>query len=483
MNRIQPQTIRFRLTAWYTAILAVTFAVVGIGIWLALQHSIDSTIDNELRSHLADVRAYVRREAPAGGLAYLISELNEDSATPEAANLRIADASGRWIYRSSGTADWTFAAPRTTGLPWTGRTQAMTVRGKPVRIISAPLKTGVVQIGIPLDEFEELQQYFLWSAALGAPLLLALAALGGFWMSGRALQPVDRIANAARRIGTRNLAERLPSNGSGDEMDRLSAVLNEMLDRLESAFRRITQFTADASHELRTPVAIIRTTAEITLSRRRTVEEHRQAWDVVQAQAERTSQLIHDLLALARADAASEVLVFEPLDISQVVGDTCRQVAIMAEARGLTLGTQLEKGLIVFADPEALRRVLLILLDNASKYTPASGKIEVLTNSDDRNVVIEVRDTGIGIASDDLPHIFERFYRASKDRSRDSGGAGLGLSIAQSIVVRHEGRITVESVLGSGSTFRVFLPGGTGMPNSFSNSSESENILELKAKR
>ncbi|MGH9655164.1 MAG: sensor histidine kinase, partial [Bryobacteraceae bacterium] len=272
-------------------------------------------------------------------------------------------------------------------------------------------------------------------------------------------------------------------SGTGDEMDRLSAVLNEMLERLESAFRRITQFTADASHELRTPVAIIRTTAEITLSRRRTVEEHCQAWDVVQAQAERTSQLIHDLLALARADAASEELVFEPLDISQVVGDTCRQVAIMAEARGLTLGTQLEKGLIAFADPEALRRVLLILLDNAAKYTPACGKVGVLTNSDDRNVVIEVRDTGIGIASDDLPHIFERFYRASKDRSRDSGGAGLGLSIAQSIVARHEGRITVESVLGSGSTFRVYLPGGTEPLNPFSNSSESQNILELKAKR
>jgi heavy metal sensor kinase len=484
VNRLQPQTIRFRLTAWYTAILGVTFAIVAIGVWIALQQSIRTTIDKELRSQLTTVRAYLDREASKGNVAHLIKELHEDPETSAYTNLRIADTAGRWIYQSPETYGWSPAVPDPAGLPRRGRTQAALVRGKALRIISAPVKAGIVQIGMPLDEFEELQEDFLWTAAFGAPVLLFLAALGGFWMSGRALRPVDRIAGAAQRISAQNLTERLPGSGAGDELDRLSGVLNEMLDRLESAFRRITQFTADASHELRTPVAIIRTTAEVTQSRSRTPEEHCQAWDVVQTQAERTSLLIDDLLALARADAGSEELVFEPVNISEIVSSGCSHMQVIAETRGLTIQPRLASEQIVFADPDALRRAVLILLDNATKYTPAPGKIEVLTKvTDQAVVVIEVRDTGIGISSDDLPHIFDRFYRVARDRSRDSGGAGLGLSIAQSIVARHGGRISVESALGSGSVFRIHLPGRVTPPHPFSDSSESANILELKTQQ
>lgn len=480
MNKFQRQSIRFRLTVWYTAILATTFAIVGIGIWLALRQSVSSTIDKELRSHLAAVRTYVHREAPAGGLSSLIAELNEDSATPEAANLRIADAAGRWIYRSPGSETWSSAPPQISGLPWAGKTQAVSALGKDMRIISAPLKTGIVQIGIPLDAFEELQREFLWTAAIGAPVLLLLAALGGFWMSGRALRPVDRIAGAARRIGARNLVERLPASGTGDELDRLSSVLNEMLDRLESAFNKITRFTADASHELRTPVAIIRTTTEIVQSRKRTVEEHCQAWNTVQAQAERMSGLIQDLLVLARADGASEQRVFEPSNISEIVTAACAQIQVIAEPKGLSIRTQIAAECTVFGDAGALLRAVLILLDNAVKYTSAPGAIEVLVNITDRDLVaIEVRDTGIGISRADLPHIFERFYRATKDRSRDTGGAGLGLSIAQAIAARHKGFIAVESTVGAGSVFRMLLPGRQ-ILNRFRSSSESENMLELE---
>jgi signal transduction histidine kinase len=232
-----------------------------------------------------------------------------------------------------------------------------------------------------------------------------------------------------------------------------------MLARLESAFKNISQFTADASHELRTPVAIIRTTAELTQSRSRTIEEHAKAWHVVQTQAERMSQLIGDLLTLARADSGSDELIFEVVPLDEIVRDACSQMQIITEAKGLTLHLRISAGCTVSADTGALRRALLIILDNATKASPAPGTIEVFMSAHSRSFAqIEVRDHGAGISSEDLPHIFERFYRAGKDRSRTSGGAGLGLSIAQSIVTRHGGEITVESTVGTGSAFRLRLP-------------------------
>jgi signal transduction histidine kinase len=344
----------------------------------------------------------------------------------------------------------------------TGALQTARVENQRMRVLSAPVEVGTVQLALPLDQFEELRDDFVWTMAFGMPILFCVASIGGFWMSGRALKPVDEIADAAKRISARNLSERLPSVGTGDELDRLSGVLNEMLAGLEAAFRRITQFTADASHELRTPVAIIRTTAEVIRARTRTIEEHQQAWESVLRQTERTSQLLDDLLTLARADSGSDAFHFESIDLDGVVRDACTEIQLVAESKNLKISTGPLPECLVLADREALRRAFLILLDNAIKATPDGGAIQVSVTIDEefepKMIFISFKDTGTGVGSEDLPYIFDRFYRAQQDRSRRTGGAGLGLSIALWIVTRHGGTINVESAVGVGSTFCVQLP-------------------------
>ncbi len=208
---------------------------------------------------------------------------------------------------------------------------------------------------------------------LGTPLLFCIASAAGYWLSGRALRPVDRIASAARRITIENLSERLPATGAGDELDRLSQVLNEMLAGLESAFRRITQFTADASHELRTPLAIIRTTAEVIRGRTRTPAEHDRAWASVLAQTERTSQLVNDLLTLTRGDADSGGLLSEITNVERVLAEACSDMQVLAHSKGIEMVLVFADNATVLGDGDALRRVFTILLDNAIKATPAEA--------------------------------------------------------------------------------------------------------------
>lgn len=444
MNR---RSIRFRLTAWYAAILAVTLAVTGAGVWLAMRDSIYETIDKDLRSRLHAMRDFLRQQP--------VDELIEDTAlSPMGTRFRIAKTSGEWLYQAPGTERWN-APPPVADLPERGRTQTIVLNRKPMRVLSAPIPSGVVQIGIPIDEFTEMLSEFTWTALLGSPFLLMLASAGGYWMSRRALAPVEEIARTAGEIQAQNLSERLPVGGTGDELDHLSSTLNGMLGRLEDSFRRVTQFTADASHELRTPVAIIRTTAEVVRRKSRSEAEYIEALDRILKESERTTGLIEDLMLLARADAQAETMLRETVPLADLARDACADVRALAENAGVTLRAGELEECSVAGDPQALRRLLLILLDNAIKYSKPGGEVSLALRIEEKSAMLEVRDNGIGIAADDLPHIFERFYRASKDRSRTVGGVGLGLSIARWIAQQHGGQILVESVAGQGSVFRV----------------------------
>jgi heavy metal sensor kinase len=457
---VNRRSIQFRLTAWYAVILAVTFTAVGIGVWLAMRDSINDTVDKDLRSRLQAMQDLLKPNAL--GTEVPLKELIEDAPlSPAGTRFRIANTRGRWLYQSPGTEGWDAMPPDTSRLPKGGRFETLAQHGKPVRILSAAIPLGVVQIGIPVDEFAEMLSGFTWTSLLASPLLLILASAGGYWMSRRALAPVERMARTAADIEAQNLSKRLPIRGTGDELDQLSATLNAMFARLEDSFRRITQFTADASHELRTPVAIIRTTAEVIRKKPRSEKEYAAALDRILAESERTTELVEDLMALARADANVEDLALEPVELAELTQTACAEARVLAEAAGIRLTNA---GLIqctVPGDYRALRRLLLILLDNAIKYSKPGGEVQVylsLCQRERRTAMLEVRDHGIGIAPEDLPHIFERFYRASKDRSRKVDGVGLGLSIAESIASRHGGEIQVESSPGVGSTARVLLP-------------------------
>jgi signal transduction histidine kinase len=252
---------------------------------------------------------------------------------------------------------------------------------------------------------------------------------------------------------------RLDVPESGDELQRLSETLNSMLGRLEASFNRITQFTADASHELRTPLALMRTTTEVSLRTSQTVADYREAQQEVLSELEKTSSLVEKLMLLARADAGVEALQRFPVNVADCLREACEDGQILAETKQLSFQQNIDTSrLIVEGDSHALHRLFLILIDNAVKYTSSGGSITVRLKRIDDSVVAEFRDTGIGITAEDLPNIFDRFYRADKARSREFGGVGLGLSIARWVAEAHKGSIEVQSTPDSGSVFCVRLP-------------------------
>jgi heavy metal sensor kinase len=263
----------------------------------------------------------------------------------------------------------------------------------------------------------------------------------------------------ARNISAQNLSSRLDVPQTRDELQRLSETLNGMLSRIELAFKKITQFTADASHELRTPVAVMRTRAELSLRKARSADEYRDVIAEVLAELEKTSGLIEQLMFLARADSGAETLQFTATDLAAVLREACHQGAALAEAKQIAFHESISDGaMLTQGDPTSLRRLFLILIDNAVKYTPSGGQVEVSLQRTGGYATVEVRDTGIGISEADLPNVFERFYRADKARTRELGGVGLGLSIGRWITEVHGGTIEVHSTPGRGSVFQVRLP-------------------------
>lgn len=297
----------------------------------------------------------------------------------------------------------------------------------------------------------DLLRVLLWSLL---PVVIAIACVGGAWLSGRALKPVQNISNAALMISIENLSERLPVPATGDELAHLTEVLNSMFSRLESAVKTLSQFVADASHELRTPLTVIRTTADLALRRDRTPESYRQSLDEVSVEAERMTRLIEDLLLLARNDAAVVEMPLAALDLRDVLHAVCSEAHSLAELRNIRLNASIgSEPAIVSGNQPALHRLFLVLVDNALKYSPEGGEVILKVNRNDSHVDVSVKDFGAGIPNSDLPHIFKRFYRA--DHARSGGGHGLGLSLASSIAQAHGASIEVESSENSGSVFRV----------------------------
>jgi len=282
-----------------------------------------------------------------------------------------------------------------------------------------------------------------------------IACLGGAWLSGRALKPVNDIAAAAHMISIENLAERLPVPETGDELARLTEVLNSMFARLESAVKTLSQFAADASHELRTPLAVIRTTAELALRRERTPESYRDSLQEVAAEAERMTRLVEELLILARSDAATAEMPLGAVNVGEALADVCDEMRSLAQMREIRIRTDVsgDGAAMVAGNRPALHRLFLVLLDNALKFSRPGGEVILKVENVDSRVLVTIEDFGVGISEDDLPHIFERFYRA--EEARTGAGHGLGLSLAKNIARVHGASIEVHSTEGAGSRFTV----------------------------
>ena len=304
---------------------------------------------------------------------------------------------------------------------------------------------------------EEIRVAFAWLIPLG----VLLASVGGYFLARRSLAPVAAMGAQAERIGAINLHDRLAVRNPNDELGRLAQTFNDLLDRLDQSFERQRRFISDASHELRTPVSILRGEAEVALSQAsRSPEEYRESLAVLHQEAQRLSRIVEDLFTLTRADAGEYRLAHSDFYLDELVADCARATRALAQAKNIALVAEASEEMPVHADEDLLRRMLLNLLDNAIKYTPAGGNISVACGSVSNGYEVSVTDSGPGIPADMQSRIFERFFRVDRAHSRSGtdGGAGLGLSIARWIAEAHLGRIELVRSDAAGSAFKVYIP-------------------------
>ncbi len=451
--------IRWRLAAWYFCTLAAILTFVAVGSWLTMRRSLEHALDLGLTHQLNGLRDYVAKSgaarpedlpprlAPISGLSDLF---------------RVYDAAGGLICESTTLTSRhvRLAAPRDADSTVRYRSAP---GGFALRLAYQRYRLGehtiTLEVGDPVRKFETALQELTTALWLSLPILLAIGSLGGFWLSARALQPVDQLTRDARAITATDLSRRLAVPRAKDELRRLSETLNVMLDRIENSFRQVRRFTADASHELRAPVTLIHTAAEFSLRRKRSAEELEDGMRKILREAQRTARLIDDLLVLARADSDPTAFLLKPMDLAAVLDEVAEQAGVLAAPHGVSVTSHRAPGALrVNGDEASLRRLILILVDNAVKYTPAGGHLTFDARTEGDEILVAVADSGAGIAEEDLPRVFERFWRASKVRSRELGGAGLGLSIAKEIADRHGARLSAASQLGRGSTFTLVLP-------------------------
>jgi heavy metal sensor kinase len=459
---VKKLSIGLRLTLWYLVIFLFAEVIFGLGMWLILRQNLFDIADTALEGQAADLQRFleVRKDLSA---AQLQAEISEDRRIERSEDyLQITESSGNSIYRSRFFEEHPLP-PHSLDELDRPLYENRKLGHERFRLLSEQMEVSgrvyIVRIGHSMHEeletLDAFRGYMLWFA----PILLLAASAGGYWLSRRALAPVDALTRTARTISGHNLSSRLEQLNTGDELQRLSDTLNEMLGRIESAFLRITEFTADASHELRTPIALIHTEAELALRRSRDESEYQEALRHILAEADRTAKLTEELLALARADSGREALNIRPTDLLPALHESASKWNQVASLHNLQFEQHLDaQRLPVMGDENALRRAIDILLDNAFKYTPAPGKVTLAAEENGGHVIVTVEDTGIGIAPEDQARVFERFYRVDKARSRELGGTGLGLAIAQWIVHLHQGSITVKSELGKGCVLEVVIP-------------------------
>ncbi len=461
---MKTQSIGFRLAAWYFLVFACGIAGFSVAAWFAMRASLYHAIDEALEDRVRGVQTFMERQIGSLSIPEIRDEFREHSVLGPGGDLfQVCDGTGEMLYRSIPleSNNVAVALPATLSLP---RFDTMSVQRHMLRFYSQRIvvngKPYTVQVAVPLDEALEALGSFRLILLLAAPLLLAAASAGGYWISRRALAPVDEISQAAQRISIENLADRLQVPQTGDQLERLSQTLNDMLSRLEASVRRISQFTADASHELRAPVSLIRTTAEVAvLKEDRPAKDYLEALRDILEESERTSQVVDSLMLLARTDSGKESLELALVDARTVLRGAAEQGERLSRNHGVDFNLDVpDTAVPIQADADAVRRALLILMDNAAKYTPRGGSVRVGLTCAGPFAIASVADTGIGISQEDIPHVFDRFWRADKARSREEGGAGLGLSIAKWIIDMHGGSISVRSELGKGSVFSIRLP-------------------------
>lgn len=471
-------SIRIRLGILYGAVMALVLVILGAALYYSLYFTLNAQVNRTMEQAAQTVTNSARpRLLPQLGLVVGFLEFDVFASPP--IYVQAVDDDGVVRRTSSNLGGETLPRlPQAINEALEGHSvwRDAHTQDAHFRILSQPLvlggeTVGVLQVGTSLDNIDRALQQLLTILGLGGIIAIILSAGLGFLLADRAMTPIDRITQTALEITrTEDLSRRIQQIGPQDEVGRLATTFNEMLDRIERLFRTQKRFIGDVSHELRTPLTVIRGNIDIlrrvnTTTRQPVTvgpdggDSHQQVLDeslvAIEQETDRMARLINDLLLLAQADAGVQ-LHQEPVEIDSLLVDVCQQGQAISDSVEIQLAVQ-DRG-VVAGDSDRLRRLLLNLVDNAIKYTPEGGQVTLGLDREDGWVRIDITDTGVGIPPEDLPHIFDRFYRVDKARTRQRGGTGLGLSIARWIADVHGGHIDVESQVGEGTTFTVWLP-------------------------
>jgi len=455
-------SIKFRFTIWYLLVLAVLLTVLSAGVYFYLSRSLYRSQDASLELRSKEIcsvppvlesiwQGEFQEELGEIVMLYFYTGSQLVEVSPPGMNITL---SREFIYQAIN-----------------GRSSFTTIEateGEGLRLLAVPIHLGVP--GLPLstqpgalivgrstEQIDQALHGLVRTLAIAVPLALAVAAGGGIFLAGRALKPVDEIARTAQEIEENDLSQRI-NVSTKDELGRLAATLNQMIGRLEKAFQRQKQFTSDASHELRAPLSVIEAESTLALQKERPSSDYRQSLETISQEARQMSSLIERLLTLARADAGKEQWNFREVNLGKLITDLSTDVEVLCQEKGLSFRLERTQDLVVKGDEARLRELVMNLLDNAIRYTPAPGTVSISLRGEGQMAVVAITDTGVGIPAEEIPFIFERFYRVDKSRSRINGGSGLGLAICRHIAEAHGGRIEVESQVGVGSTFSVWLP-------------------------
>jgi heavy metal sensor kinase len=454
------QSLRTRLTLWYVILLAITLAAFCGGVYLAMRQNLYANLDDSLEGRAELVSGILTEEG-----FFDTDVMIQGDPTEGEEFVRVYDEDGDLALDNSGPQfrPATDANAVEAALSGESVRRDIQVDGVELRVMTSPVMVGgeivgAVEVGLSKEEVRDTLRELLVIIAIGYPMALAIAGLGGAFLAGRALSPIDRLTRVARRISAEDLSQRLDMRLPNDEVGRLANTFDEMIARLDEAFRRQRQFTADASHELRTPLTAIKGQTEVALQRDRDADTYREILSKVNSEVDRMIRLVGSLLTLARADARQIPVGRESLDLSAVVTDAVEQVRPAASDKAISLNVRSNGDMRLKADQDLILQLMLNLLDNSVKYTPSGGAIDVILRATGARAEVTVADTGPGIPPEHLPHIFDRFYRVDKARTRVEGGAGLGLSISRWIAEAHGGTLRVESTTGRGSMFTLSLP-------------------------
>ena len=420
-------------------------------VWLSLRHRLLSELDQDLAGRSSRFEQYFRGEsAEVEDNEQLRDELEEFcQALPPSSYVDLRGSNGFEFHYPD-------LVPQ--------RPESSPPRAADLRMSQRPFSSNGqsfdLEVGAPMANVDHTLQLLRLLLLSLLPVVIVIACVGGLWLSARALKPIQDITTAANAISIENLSERLPVPSTGDELARLTEVLNSMLARLEAAVKRLSQFAADASHELRTPLAVIRTTAELALRRPRAADSYRESLSEIAAETERMTQLVEDLLTLARSGTEASEMPRSPLDLNALLREVCAELHSLAESRQIRVEVNRDNhAAIVPGNAPALRRLFVILLDNAIKFSPAGAGVHVSLSQEAGAAFVTIEDSGAGISQADLPHIFERFYRAGANGSDPKvDGHGIGLALADRIARAHGATIEVRSSPGAFSVFRVSFP-------------------------